>query len=186
MVRIEHRAALVGVVQRERNAGARHGGQRRRAPGYRRVVRSSARRRPGRRTAGSPRRSRRRRDPAPAGARAGFRRRSRRPRRQQPFHPLQVGVGPGRHVQQVDERVGVAVVGQQPNGVGDLLDRGAFGDVDPDVGGDGRRVTSGGAGRARRWPVAAGSARRCARRPVPARQPANRRRAHRSASTPLR
>ena len=31
---------------------------------------------------------------------------------QQPLHPLQVGVGPRRYVQQVDEGVGVAVVGQ--------------------------------------------------------------------------
>src|SRR6476661_6977512 len=55
--------------------------------------------------------------------------------------------GPRRYVQQVDEGVGVAVVGQHTQGVGDLIHWSAFGDIDPDVGVDGRRVTAGFPGR---------------------------------------
>ena len=89
--------------------------------------------------------------PARSSTRRGatwFRLRSRCPRRQQPFYPIQLGIGSGHHIQQVDKRVGISVGDQQAHRFGDLLDPGAFGDIDPDVGGDVRQVASGGAGAA--------------------------------------
>ena len=47
---------------------------------------------------------------------------------------------------EVDERVGVAVAGEQRDPLGDLVDRSSLGDIDADVGGDVRRVASRGAG----------------------------------------